>query len=287
MVPHPPLEVDAETKMSYLSIPAGGFVRCVPSINTGAPNGDVDDAAFRYWTISFEVQWTVTGEGGGFALFSPHNELAKADGPLYVSNLDGSIQGSPPPATAPPPEVKTEEGKEPDPAALAEAEQLRKAKAEELSGAAQVVTITGDYGSDRIKAYLDGQLAYDLCARRARATPRLVDARPTSLPPHPRRPPPVAQEHLLPVRRPALHHQGARQGRVPPLRLEARGLPPAARMPRCGARTPDQQCIGVLCCSRGRAPCRARRRASASSPSTGSAWSRSRSSRPRSRSRPT
>ena len=142
LMPSPALELDSETSMTSLPIPPGCFVRCVPPVNTGS----VSDSHHKYWTITFEVQWTITGKGGGFCLMMPSDDLERTLGTLYVSNLDGSISSSPPSEKAPPPEVKAEEGKEPDPALVEEALQARKAAAEAHSATWRLITVTYDCG---------------------------------------------------------------------------------------------------------------------------------------------
>ena len=152
LMPSPALEEDSETGMTSLPIPPGCFVRCVPPVNTCTNehgSGSVSDSHHKYWTITFEVQWTITGKGGGFCLMMPSDDLERTLGTLYVSNLDGSISSSPPSEKAPPPEVKAEEGKEPDPALVEEALQARKAAAEAHSATWRLITVT----------YTCGQLA--------------------------------------------------------------------------------------------------------------------------------
>ena len=153
LMPSPALELDSETSMTSLPIPPGCFVRCVPPVNTAwsesGDSGSVSDSHHKYWTITFEVQWTITGKGGGFCLMMPSDDLERTLGTLYVSNFDGSISSSPPSEKAPPPEVKAEEGKEPDPALMEQALQARKAAAEAHSATWRLITVT----------YTCGQLA--------------------------------------------------------------------------------------------------------------------------------
>jgi hypothetical protein len=149
LMPSPALELDSETGMTALPIPPGCFVRCVPPVNTCNSGGSVHDSHHKYWTVTFEVQWTITGEGGGFCLMMPSDDLERTYGTMYVSHLDGSISGSPPSEKAPPPEVQAEEGKEPDPALVEQALQARKAVAEEHSARWRLITVTYTCGSWR------------------------------------------------------------------------------------------------------------------------------------------
>ena len=85
LVPQPTLESNPTTRMTSVVVPAGGHLRCVPTVDTEYSG----DSHFRYWSVAFEVQYTTSGEGGGFGLLTVSDAFEKAEGqelPLYVAS---------------------------------------------------------------------------------------------------------------------------------------------------------------------------------------------------------
>ena len=151
-LPNPKLEQDLSSKMYHLVIPAGGYVRVSPTL---APQGGYTH--HLYWTVQFDAQWTVTGEGGGFALLTPWDQIEEGKVPFFVGHSDGAVTGDQPPKTAPEVQV-TIESEDPTEVAAAkkEAVQQRIDAAVDKSKQWQRVTVTGSYGDDTVRIYVDG-----------------------------------------------------------------------------------------------------------------------------------
>ena len=90
----PPLEQDASSGMYHLVVPAGGYIHLNPVelVQLGS-NDEQRPEPFGDWTVQIDAQWQLTGEGGGFALFSPDAEEKPADAPVlaYVSHQSGRV----------------------------------------------------------------------------------------------------------------------------------------------------------------------------------------------------
>ncbi|KAL1495919.1 hypothetical protein AB1Y20_014561 [Prymnesium parvum] len=148
----PELAQEPSSKLFHLVLPPGGYVKFTPAVK---PRDSY--ASHLYWSVYFDVQYTLTGEGGGFALFTPWDEVTEGTVPFFVRHVDGVLSTDTPPMKAPDVQVAVESE---DPEVLQKAKkEALKQRLEEAADKSKEwhrITVTGGYDTDTITLYVDG-----------------------------------------------------------------------------------------------------------------------------------
>lgn len=113
-----------------------------------------------YWTVQIDVKYTLTGEGGGFSMFSPMSKVYEDTVPYYISHADGKPKWETAPSLKlPEPEINVAEDADEETIERAKeaAVEKRKAAMAKVSSEWHRITIRGGY-DDRFQIYIDGQL---------------------------------------------------------------------------------------------------------------------------------